>query len=166
MQEKDAMGFVDYFEKMCREHPKLRHSKTAPKFYRFGLEEVLAGIKTANYPYLSIEKPEFKLKQTAGQRFKHRVLAFSLVDKYAGDDFEAKAKVADALEKLCDEIFIRMKHDIEIGNEPFLGVDFDSVSVVSLPTDTVNKTTGLYVVFETAEWFDDTFYPKTRINGN
>lgn len=159
-------SFQEYFEQIAREHPLLRHSKTQPHFYRFGLEEILAGIKTANYPYLSIDKPEFKLKKSPGQRTKRRTLAISVVNKYAAEDFTSKGKVTDALDTLLDEIIIRIKHDVENGIGPFIELDFDSISCVDLPTDVVNKTTGKYMVFDAVEAFDDTFNSKTWINGN
>lgn len=150
-------SFQEYFEQIAKEHRILRHSKATTHFYRFGLEEILAGLKNVNYPYLSIDKPEYRLKKTPGQRTKRRTLAISVVDKYAAEDFTAKGKVSDALEQLLDDVISRIKHDIENAAGPFIEIDLDSVSVVDLPTDMVNKTTGKYMVFEVVEAFDDSY---------
>lgn len=155
-----------YFEQLATEHSLIRSSKIVRKFYRYGLEEVLAGIKNARYPYVSLDKPEFKLHKTQGQRTKRRMIAFSIVEKFELDNFDSKGAASDRIERICDDFFTRMKHDLEEGLGPFIEVDFDSVSAVSLPTNTVDRTIGLYVVFEAAEAFDDIYNPKSWINGN
>jgi hypothetical protein len=105
---------VSYFEKLAREHIEIRHSATEKHFYRFEVEELLTGMCTKiKYPALVLEGYDFNYQDSNSDNIiKRRNGAFMLLDHVPDpNNFNKIAEVTDKLEKIGDDILVKMRSD-------------------------------------------------------
>lgn len=135
---------VTYFEKLATEHIEIGHTSTKKHFFRFELDEVLAGLTSKlNYPALILEAYDFDFADSRSDNvMKQRNGAFILIDKVSDTgDFAKIHEVWDKMEEIGDDILIRMRRDKAARTEPVLR-DFDIAQSSGMPLDV--KTLGHY----------------------
>ncbi|HPS40061.1 MAG TPA: hypothetical protein PL124_11645 [Candidatus Cloacimonadota bacterium] len=128
---------VDYFERIAEEHVSIKHSATQKHFFRFELDEVLAGLTSKlNYPALILEAYDFDFADSRSDNIiKQRNGAFILIDKVSDTgDFAKIHEVWDEMEEIGDDILIRMRRDKALRIEPVLR-DFDIAMSSGVPFD-------------------------------
>ena len=106
---------VNYFEGLARRHKSILHTDQKKHFFRFEIDEVLAGINDpdANYPMLIMEGYMFDYTDNHSDNIlKNRRGAFVLLDHV--DDISDYNEVHgrwDALEIIGDQILAKIKAD-------------------------------------------------------
>lgn len=127
-------------------------------FYRQNVEEILFGTRTdIKYPYISLEKSEFNLKNDYGTIKKTRVIAFCIVyQARRADNPSAMIELLDECEDTIDEICKRIDADVKKSAiTSLIGVDINSVSVVQLPFDVAQFKVGYRVVLDVVQRFNN-----------
>lgn len=137
-----------YFEELARCHVAIRHRKDEPHFYRYELEEVLGSLKDVNYPALILESYQLSYEDHKSDNvMKMRRCSFILLDRVSDcGDFERIEKVQDELERIADDILLRMKHHKRAGNNIVRHFDLQSISGVLLHNE-IDKNYGMRVQF-------------------
>lgn len=105
---------VSYFERLAREHIEIKHSASEKHFYRFEVEELLVGMITKiKYPALVLEGYDFMYQDSGSDNvIKKRNGAFMLLTHVTDPlDFNAIAQAIDRMEKIGDDILVRMRAD-------------------------------------------------------
>jgi len=135
---------VTYFEKIATEHVDIHHSGTSKHFFRFELDEVLAGLTyKMNFPALILEAYDFEYSDSRSDNvIKQRNGAFIIIDKVSDSgDFARIHEVWDKCEQIGEDILIRMRRDKASRKEPVLR-DFDISQSAGIPFDV--RTLGHY----------------------
>jgi len=104
---------VSYFEGIARNHVAIRHSETEKHFYRFEIDEVLAGLKNINYPALILEAYALEFSDNKSDNpMKHRKGAFTLLGHVDDKgDYDGIHLLWDELETIADDILARIRAD-------------------------------------------------------
>jgi hypothetical protein len=106
---------ISYFEGIARRHTGILHTDSEKHFFRFEIDEVLAGINRTdvNYPMLILEGYMFDYTDNRSDNImKNRRGAFVLLDHVDDmSDYAAVHQKWDALEITGDEILAKMKAD-------------------------------------------------------
>lgn len=112
------MNFSDliaYFESLATRHRDIRHSQHEKHFFRFEVDEVLAGINRTDvaYPMLVLEGYNFGFTdQNSDNLIKNRSGAFILLGQISDiSDYSQVHEVWDSLEQLGDDILARIRSD-------------------------------------------------------
>jgi len=140
---------IQYFRTLAAQHVDIGHSTTDKHFYRFELDEVLAGLKKVNYPALILEGYRYSLTDKQSDNvLKERSGAFMLLG-HLNDvgDYDAMHQLWDNLEMICDDIIVRIKSDKR--NPAAKAIrDFDLGSVnVALIANENDKNYGIRCTF-------------------
>ena len=106
---------VTYFENLAKKHKAILHSEEERHFFRFEIDEVLAGINRSdvNYPMLILEGYSFDYTDNKSDNLlKNREGAFVLLDHVPDStDFMAIHEIWDALEVIGDDILAKIRAD-------------------------------------------------------
>lgn len=148
------MNFTDliaYFESLATRHRDIRHSLTEKHFFRFEVDEVLAGINRTdvNYPMLVLEGYNFGFTdQTSDNLIKNRSGAFILLGQISDlSDYGQVHEVWDSLEQLGDDILARIRSDKQSRQVPVVR-DFNLDSVqASLLVNAYGNNAGIRYTF-------------------
>lgn len=106
---------ISYFEGLARRHKSILHTDSEKHFFRFEIDEILAGINNpdVHYPMLIMEGYMFDYTDNRSDNIqKNRRGAFVLLD-HVNDmsDYAAVHQKWDALEIIGDQLLARMKTD-------------------------------------------------------
>lgn len=148
------MNFTDliaYFESLATRHRDIRHCQTEKHFFRFEVDEVLAGINRldVNYPMLVLEGYNFGFTdQNSDNLIKNRSGAFILLGQISDlSDYGQVHEVWDALEQLGDDILARIRSDKQSRKVPVVR-DFNLDSVqASLLVNAYGNNAGIRYTF-------------------
>lgn len=114
---------VTYFETLATKHVNILHSAGEKHFYRFELDEVIAGLCTdLNYPALILESYDFNYSESNSDNIrKKRSGAFILIDLVKDlKDYDRIHQVWDEMEVIGEDILVKMKADKESRLVPVL----------------------------------------------
>jgi hypothetical protein len=148
------MNFTDliaYFETLARQHRDIRHSDQEKHFFRFEVDEVLAGINRTDvsYPMLVLEGYNFGFTdQNSDNLIKNRSGAFILLGQITDpSDYGQVHQVWDQLEQLGDDILVRIRSDKQSRQVPVVR-DFNLDSVqASLLINAYGNNAGIRYTF-------------------
>jgi len=148
------MNFSDligYFRGMAEHHVQICHSETEKHFFRFEVDEVLAGINRTDvtYPLLVLEGYSFDFTdQKSDNLIKNRSGAFILLDQITDQtDYGQVHRVWDTLEQIGDDILARIRSDKQSRLVPVVR-DFNLDSVqASLLINAFGSNAGIRYTF-------------------
>jgi hypothetical protein len=148
------MNFSDliaYFESLATRHRDIRHSQHEKHFFRFEVDEVLAGINRTDvsYPMLVLEGYNFDFTDKQSDNLiKNRSGAFILLGMVSDiTDYGQVHQVWDALERIGDDIIARIRHDKQSRLVPVVR-DFNLESVqASLLVNAYGNNAGIRYTF-------------------
>lgn len=113
---------ISYFRTLAEKHTSILHSETEKHFFRFEIDEVLAGLNRTdvNFPMLVLEGYSFNFTdQKADNVVKNRSGAFILLDKVTDpSDYDSVHEIWDALESIGDDILMRIRYDKQLRQTP------------------------------------------------
>lgn len=108
---------ITYFETLATEHVSILHSETEKHFFRFEIDEVLAGLNRTDvcFPLLILEGYNFDFTDNRSDNvIKNRSGAFVLLNSiYDSSDYELVHEIWDELEEIGDDIIARIRADKE-----------------------------------------------------
>jgi len=108
---------ISYFRLLAEEHVSIKHSESEKHFFRFEIDEVLAGLNRGdvNFPMLILEGYSFTFTDNrADNPIKNRNGAFVLLGRVKdASDFETLHDAWDELEEIGDDILARIRYDKE-----------------------------------------------------
>jgi len=106
---------IAYFETLATEHVSIRHSSSEKHFFRFEIDEVLAGLNRTDisFPLLILEGYSFDFTDNKSDNIiKNRSGAFVLLGKVTDpSDYSAVHEIWDDLEEIGDDIIARIRSD-------------------------------------------------------
>ncbi len=108
---------ISYFETLATEHVSIRHSEANKHFFRFEIDEVLAGLNRTDisFPLLIMEGYNFDFTDNRSDNvIKNRSGAFVLLGQITDpSDYSSVHDVWDELEEIGDDIIARIRSDKE-----------------------------------------------------
>lgn len=142
---------VAYFEGLATKHKSIRHSVQEKHFFRFEIDEVLAGINRSdvNFPLLILEGYNFDFTDNQSDNvLKNRHGAFVLLDHIKdATDYTAIHEKWDTLEIIGDDILAKIKADKRNPLTPVVrSFDFASVQA-GLIMNEVGSSAGIRYTF-------------------
>lgn len=142
---------ITYFSGLATKHKSIGHSAQEKHFFRFEIDEVLAGINRSdvNYPMLILEGYNFDFTDDKSDNvLKNRHGAFVLLDHVKDvTDYAAIHDKWDALEVICDDILAKIKADKRNPLTPVVrSFDLSSIEVYLIKNE-INNTVGMRVLF-------------------
>lgn len=138
-----------YFENLAQKHRRIVHSKSNKRFFRLELEDILLDkLKhVAYYPFISLERMDFKYLGSPAQKGKRKTIAFDIVDKC--DNTAEKINAAyDKLEDIADDFILKIWHDSKANAFPFEDIDWNSIDAAQIPYNEVSKIIGIRIVLD------------------
>jgi len=142
---------IEYFRGIAQKHVQIRHTEFEKHFFRFEVDEVLAGINRTdmNYPLLVLEGYSFDFTdQKSDNLIKNRSGAFILLGQI-GDisDYGKVHEVWDMLEQIRDDVIARIRSDKQSRLVPVVR-DFNLESVqASLLINAYGNNAGIRYTF-------------------
>jgi len=142
---------IEYFRGIAQKHVQIRHTEFEKHFFRFEVDEVLAGINRTdmNYPLLVLEGYSFDFTdQKSDNLIKNRSGAFILLGQI-GDisDYGKVHEVWDMLEQIGDDVIARIRSDKQSRLVPVVR-DFNLESVqASLLINAYGNNAGIRYTF-------------------
>ena len=142
---------VSYFRELAVKHKSIAHSSMEKHFFRFEINEVLAGLNRTdvNYPMLILEGYNFNYTDNKSDNLlKNRHGAFILLDHIADpSDYEDIHNKWDALEQIGDDLLNKIKADKSNPLTPVVrSFDFQNVEA-NLIMNEVGSTVGIRYTF-------------------
>jgi hypothetical protein len=142
---------VEYFRGVAQRHVEIRHSESEKHFFRFEVDEVLAGINRTDacFPMLVLEGYSFDFTDHKSDNLiKNRSGAFILLGQITDQtDHQELHRVWDALEQIGDDIIARIRHDKQSREVPVVR-DFELGSVqASLLINAFGNNAGIRYTF-------------------
>jgi len=142
---------VTYFENIARAHVEIQHSDNEKHFFRFEIDEVLAGINRSDvaYPMLILEGYSYDYTDNKSDNIiKNRSGAFILLDHCPDiSDYGKVHEIWDNLETIADDILIKIKSDKRNPLTPVVrGFEFSSVES-KLIANEIGNSIGLRITF-------------------
>jgi len=142
---------IAYFENLARTHIAIQHSEHEKHFFRYELDEVLAGINRSDvaYPMLILEGYSFDYTDNKSDNIlKNRSSAFILLDQCPdASDYNKVHEIWDKLETIADDILIRMKTDKRNPLTPVIrGFEFSGIEAKLIATE-IGNSFGLRINF-------------------
>lgn len=142
---------IKYFQGLAETHIDILHSEQEKHFFRFEIDEVLAGINRSdvNFPMLILEGYNFGYTDNKSDNLlKNRRGAFVLLDHISDPtDHNELHDVWEELEVIGDDILLKIKADKRNPNTPAVR-DFDFASAeASLIMNEVGSTAGIRYTF-------------------
>jgi hypothetical protein len=142
---------ITYFEMLASNHKSILHTDNERHFFRFEIDEVLAGINRTdvNYPMLILEGYSYDYTDNRSDNvLKNRQGAFVLLDHIPdSSDFAKIHDTWDALEVIGDDIFAKIKADKRDNAAPVVrNFDFSSVNA-NLIMNEIGSTAGIRFTF-------------------
>lgn len=142
---------VAYFREIATKHKSIAHSTLNKHFFRFEINEVLAGLNRTdvNYPMLILEGYNFDYTDNKSDNvLKNRHGAFVLLDHISDPtDYEAIHLKWDTLEQIGDDILNKIKSDKSNPLTPVIrNFDFQNVEA-NLIMNEVGSTVGIRYTF-------------------
>ena len=160
---------VTYFENLARYHKSIGHTEQEKHFFRFEIEEVLAGLNRtdSDYPMLVLEGYNFDYTDNRSDNIlKNRRGAFVLLDVVTDttDPYEIH-EVWNRMEEIGDDILARIKADKYNPLTPVVrDFQFSTVQAIPLINETGNNA-GIRYTFaitspapadvDTEKWLED-----------
>lgn len=125
---------IAYFENLAEKHKSILHTSAEKHFFRFEIDEVLAGINRTdvNFPMLILEGYSYDFTDNKSDNLlKNRQGAFILLDNVIDKtDFGEIHNIWDKLEAIGDDILVKIKSDKRNPLTPVVR-DFDFEKVQS-----------------------------------
>ncbi len=145
---------VSYFRDLASNHKSILHSDTEKHFFRFEINEVLAGLNRSdvNYPLLILEGYNFDYTDNKSDNLlKNRHGAFILLDHISDpSDYDTIHLKWDTLEQIGDDILNKIKSDKYNPLTPVIrSFDFQNVEA-NLIMNEVGSTVGIRYTFTLA----------------
>jgi hypothetical protein len=142
---------ITYFENLSKKHISILHSEAEKHFFRFEIDEVLAGFNRMdiNYPMLILEGYNFDFTDNKSDNLlKNRRGAFVLLDHVADiTDYSEIHNQWDALEIIGDDILAKIKADKRNPLTPVVA-NFDFASIqANLIMNEIGNTVGIRYLF-------------------
>ena len=136
---------VSYFENLARLHKDIGHTDSEKHFFRMEVDEVLGGINRTDvkYPFLILEGYSYDFTDDKSDNLlKNRRGAFMLIDHVSDQtDFESIQSAWENMEKIGDELLVKMKADKRNPLAPAIrDFDFSTVEASLL----ANESDGNY----------------------
>ena len=160
---------VTYFENLARYHKSIGHTEQEKHFFRFEIEEVLAGLNRtdSDYPMLVLEGYNFDYTDNRSDNIlKNRRGAFVLLDVVTDTtDPDEIHEVWNRMEEIGDDILARIKADKYNPLTPVVrDFQFSTVQAIPLINETGNNA-GIRYTFaitspapadvDTEKWLED-----------
>jgi len=142
---------VSYFENIAKSHLSIQHSDAQKHFFRFEINEVLAGIQRRDvaYPMLILEGYSFDYTDNNSDNLiKNRSGAFILLD-YCKDitNHSSIHEIWDRLEIIADDILLKIKSDKRNSLTPVVrGFEFSNVES-KLIANEIGNSIGIRITF-------------------
>lgn len=161
---------VTYFENLATNHLAINHSFTDKHFFRFEIDEVLAGLnrQDVNFPMLIMEGYSFGYTDNRADNIvKNRQGAFILLGMVPDHtDYDTVHETWDTLEQIGDDLLARIRYDKQQRLEPAVR-NFNIESVTAqLIMNEIGNHAGIRYSFtisslvssdiDTAKWADIT----------
>ena len=142
---------IAYFENLARTHVAIQHSEHEKHFFRYELDEVLAGINRTDvaYPMLILEGYSFDYTDNKSDNIiKNRSSAFILLDHCPDiSDYNKVHEIWDNLESIADDILIRMKADKRNPLTPVVrGFEYSGIEA-KLIANEIGNSIGIRISF-------------------
>lgn len=142
---------IAYFENLARTHVAIQHSDNEKHFFRFELDEVLAGINRTDvaYPMLILEGYSFDYTDNKSDNIlKNRSSAFILLDHCPDiSDYNKVHEIWDNLETIADDILVRMKADKRNPLTPVVrGFEYSGIEA-KLIANEIGNSIGIRISF-------------------
>lgn len=147
-------ALVDYFSTLADKHTQIRD------FYRFELDEVLAGLRDIQTPCLILEGYKFSLVDNKSDNIlKNRSGAFILLSNVEDIGSSSHVHAAwDYLEEIGDDVLARIKSDKRNPDFPVRDFNFESVEGSLLYTEFGNYV-GIRFTFDISSKFTQDVNP-------
>lgn len=138
-----------YFENLTQKHRDIAHSKSNKRFFRLELEDILLDkLKhVVYYPFIALERMDFKYLGNPGQKGKRKTIAFDIVDKCDNTSEKINA-VYDKLEDIADDFILKIWYDSKTSAFPFEDIDWNSIDAAQIPYNETNRLIGIRIVFD------------------
>lgn len=109
--------YSDYFEAIATKLKDVAHTKDAPKFARFNIEEILAGMAHGldpSTPCLLLESFEGRLSEEGDNVMDTQDAAFLIIQHAALEDFKAQNGIIDRAKQIGFKVVAKMRHDARL----------------------------------------------------
>jgi hypothetical protein len=106
--------YSDYFELLATKLKDVAHTPDAPKFARFNIEEILAGMAHGidpTTPCLLLESFEGRLSEEGDNVMDTQDAAFLIMQWCELEDFGAQNAIIDRAKKIGFKIVAKLRHD-------------------------------------------------------
>ncbi|MGI4870451.1 MAG: hypothetical protein ACRYFX_04645 [Janthinobacterium lividum] len=111
-------AYSNYFEDLATRLRDVAHTPAAPKFCRFNIEEILAGLAHGidpSTPCLLLESFEGRLSEEGDNVMDNQDGAFLIMKYCALEDFAAQNAIIDQAKSIGLKIVARLRHDARQG---------------------------------------------------
>ena len=138
-----------YFENLAQKHREIVHSKSNKRFFRLELEDILLDkLKhVVHYPFIALERMDFKYIGNPGQKGKRKTIALDIVDK-SENTSEKINEAYDRLEDIADDFILKIWTDSKSNAFPFENIDWNSIDAAQIPYNEINRLIGIRIVFD------------------
>jgi len=150
-----------YYENLCRKHVDIAHGDKTKRFFRIELDEVLLSqLKSdVRFPFVSLERLEYRFVHPAGQASKRKIVALMFVDKSQNSP-EKISDTYDRMEEIADDFLNKTYEDIRENLTPFTDFDWNSVDAAQIPYNVTTGVCGIRLVFEAPENYNHSVNTK------
>ncbi len=110
--------YSDYFELLATKLKDVAHTPAVPKFARFNIEEILAGLAHGldpTTPCLLLESFEGRLSEEGDNTMDTQDAAFLIVQHAELEDFKAQNGIIDRSKKIGLKVVAKMRKDARAG---------------------------------------------------
>ncbi|MGI4865451.1 MAG: hypothetical protein ACRYFZ_16125 [Janthinobacterium lividum] len=110
--------YSDYFEGLATKLRDVAHTPDAPKFARFNIEEILAGLAHGldpTTPCLLLESFEGRLSEEGDNVMDTQDAAFLIMQHCELEDFAAQNAIIDLAKRIGFKVISKMRHDARAG---------------------------------------------------
>lgn len=147
---KKFSEIVDYFKSLAQKHIEIKHTEQEKHFFRYELDEVLAGKPAGmNYPALILEGYGFKFKDDKSDNLaKQRTGAFILAKNISDPgDHNYIHQVWEELEEIADDILSKMRKDKRNPDSPIRHFNLESAEGTLIANE-FGDLYGLRITYE------------------
>ena len=114
----DFTAYSNYFEGLATQLRDVAHTAAAPKFCRFNIEEVLAGLAHGidpATPCLLLEAFEGRLSEEGDNVMDNQDAAFLILRQCELEDFASQNAIIDESKRIGLKVIARLRHDARAG---------------------------------------------------
>lgn len=152
-----------YFDDLARRHKRVAHSDSRKRFFRLELEDILLDkMKSVTYfPFISLERMDYRFTGTAGQKGKRKTIAFDVIDKVENITPDKVNAAYDRCEDIADDFITKIWNDCQTNAFPFNEIDWNSIDAAQIPLNETTRVIGVRIVFDVLIPFNSTINKNT-----